>query len=508
MGPIPAAGNWIDVSVTFETAGTKAGARITSLVLIENGGKVWFDDMRITGRSDRAQDPLSSFRRWWELCKGTNPSGIDGELRTLLVGGPNDSVTAEHRDQLLRFWQQRVQRISESPVAQLRIAAAFAEQELANINGTINGTMIFNDMPTPRDAFIMLRGQYDKPGEKVEPRVPAEFPPLQTADGQPLPAGQRANRLDLARWFLSAENPLTTRVTVNRVWQQLFGLGLVKTSDDFGTRGDLPSHPELLDWLAVHFRDSGWNMKQLYRLLITSATFRQDSGTSHDLYALDPENRLLAHGPRLRLDGEQLRDNALAVSGLLNTVMGGRGVMPYQPPDIWEPVGYENSNTRFYMQDHGADLYRRSLYCFLKRTAPPPFMTNFDGPNREQFCARRERSNTPLQALQLMNDVQHFEAARALAERVLAEGGADTDSRLEFLYRTVLSRKPDADEIRILTSALTTQLKLFADENDAAAKAIHVGESEPGNIAADLATAAWTMVANLVLNLDETVVRN
>ena len=508
MGPIPAAGEWIDVSVPFETAGTKAGARMTSLVLIENGGKVWFDDMRIVGKSDRAQDPLSSFQRWWELSKGTNPAGIGGELRTLLVAGPSDSVTAEQRDQLLRFWQQNVQRISESPVAQLRNAAAFAEQEVANINGTINGTMIFNDMPTPRDAFIMLRGQYDKPGEKVEPRVPTEFPPLQTADGQPFPADQRANRLDLARWFLSAENPLTTRVTVNRVWQQLFGLGLVKTSDDFGTRGDLPSHPELLDWLAVHFRESGWDMKQLYRLLITSATFRQDSATSHDLHALDPENRLLAHGPRLRLDGEQLRDNALAVSGLLNSAMGGRGVMPYQPPDIWEPVGYENSNTRFYIQDHGADLYRRSLYCFLKRTAPPPFMTNFDGPNREQFCARRERSNTPLQALQLMNDVQHFEAARALAERVLAEGGADTDSRLEFLYRTVLSRKPDAEEIRIVTAALTTQLKLFAAEEDAATKAIHVGESEPRKVAADLATAAWTMIANLVLNLDETVVRN
>lgn len=508
MGPIPTAGEWIQVSVPFESAGSKAGALVKSMVLIQNGGKVWIDDMRIAGKMDRAKDPLSSFKRWWEMSKGTNPAGISGELRTLLVAGPNDSVTAEQRSKLLRFWQQNVQRISESPIAPLREALANADQNVADLNGSIPGTFIFNDLPTPRDAFIMVRGQYDKPGEKVEPRVPKEFPPLRTADGQPFPADQRANRLDLARWFLAEENPLTTRVTVNRVWQQLFGLGLVKTSDDFGTRGDLPSHPELLDWLAVHFRESGWNTKQLYRLLLTSATFRQDSATSHELYSLDPENRLLAHGPRLRLDGEQLRDNVLAVSGLLNSAVGGRGVMPYQPPDIWEPVGYENSNTRFYMQDHGEDLYRRSLYCFIKRTAPPPFMTNFDGPNREQFCSRRERSNTPLQALQLMNDVQHFEAARALAERVLAEGGDDTNSRLEFLYRTVLSRKPTTDEIRIVTTALQTQLEMFAADANAATKAIHVGESEPKKVGTDLDTAAWTMIANLILNLDESVMRN
>ena len=508
MGPIPTAGEWIRVSVPFESVDSKPGARLSSMVLTQNGGKVWIDDMRIVGKSDRSKDPLSSFQRWWEISKGSNPTGIGGELRTTLVAGPSDSVPAEQRIKLLQFWQQNVQRISEFPIAQQREAAMVADQGVAILNDTISGTFVFNDMQKPRDAFVMLRGQYDKPGDKVEPRTPAEFPPLMTADGQPFPAGQRANRLDLARWFLSKENPLTTRVTVNRVWQQLFGLGLVKSSDDFGTRGEAPSHPELLDWLAVHFRESDWNLKQLYRLLLTSATFRQDSATNHELHQLDPENRLLGHGPRLRLDGEQLRDNVLAVSGLMNPAMGGRGVMPYQPPDIWEPVGYENSNTRFYMQDHGADLYRRSVYCFLKRTAPPPFMTNFDGPNREQFCSRRERSNTPLQALQLMNDVQHFEAARALAERVLTQGGADTNSRLEFLYRTVLSRKPNEDETRIVTAALQRQLELFAVEHDAATKAIHVGESESKKAAADLATAAWTMIANLILNLDEAVVRN
>ena len=346
------------------------------------------------------------------------------------------------------------------------------------------------------------------PGEKVQPGVPGAFPPLRNAAGEPLGADQRATRMDLVRWMLSDENPLTARVTVNRIWQQLSGNGLVLTSDDFGTRGDFPSHPELLDWLAVHFRESGWDTKQLLRLILNSATFRQQSVVTETLYELDPANRLLARGPRFRLDAEQLRDNALFVSGLMNLRMGGRGVLPYQPPDIWEPVGYENSNTRFYLQDHGAALYRRSVYCFLKRTAPPPFMSNFDGPNREQICSRRERSNTPLQALQLMNDVQHFEAARALAERMLQACGQETDERLIFLYRAVLSRIPDSGELLLLRQAFQTQLALYAQDPVAAEKAIRVGESAPRNVAPAVETAAWTMLANLVLNLDETINRN
>ncbi len=508
MGEIPAAGEWIHVAVPFQKTGSTPGSRIKSMVLIQNGGKVWVDDIRVTGTSDRSKDPRSSFKRWWEMSKGTNPSGIGGDLRTLLVAGPSDSVIPEQRTQLLRFWMKNVQRSDESGRADLLVAASQAEQNVAILEEDIPGTFVFNDLPKPRDAFVMLRGQYDKPADRVEPRTPSEFPPLLLSDGQPFPGDQRPNRLDLARWFLAKENPLTTRVTVNRIWQQMFGTGLVKTSDDFGTRGELPSHPELLDWLAVHFRETGWNTKQLYRLLLTSATFRQHSETNQHLRELDPENRLLAHGPRLRLEAEHMRDNALAVSGLMNYEMGGRGVMPYQPPDIWEPVGYENSNTRFYMQDHGADLYRRSLYCFLKRTAPPPFMTNFDGPNREQFCSRRERSNTPLQALQLMNDIQHFEAARALAERVLSEAAPEAEARIKYLYRIVLSRLPNTDELRIVNSALQTQIALFKDDEDAAEKAIRVGESTPKNLTPAPETAAWTMIANLILNLDETVTRN
>ena len=227
-----------------------------------------------------------------------------------------------------------------------------------------------------------------------------------------------------------------------------------------------------------------------------------------DVKVADPHNRLYAHGPRLRLDAEQVRDNVLFVSGLIDLTMGGRGVKSYQPSNIWEPVGYSDSNTRFYLQDHGQSLYRRSIYAFLKRTAPPPFMSNFDAPNREQVCTVRERSNTPLQALQLMNDIQHFESARALAERVLTEGGSTTVERLQFLYRTVLSRPPTADETSLLTAALQKHTELFSADPESANKAIHVGESKPRNIAPEIETASWTMLANLILNTDEALNRN
>jgi hypothetical protein len=295
---------------------------------------------------------------------------------------------------------------------------------------------------------------------------------------------------------------------VNRLWKQSFGQGISKSLEDLGSQGEWPTHPELLDYLASDFRDNGWDVKRLVRMLVTSAAFRQDAAVTPELLAKDPENRLYARGPRFRLDAEQIRDNALFVSGLMNFEMGGKGVNPYQPPNIWEPVGFVGSNTQFYKQDHGAALYRRSIYTFLKRTAIQPFMANFDAPSREQTCTRRERSDTPLQALQLMNDVQHFEAARALAERMLTEGGATPADRITFAYRTVLSRKPDVEELAIVSDELAKHLERYKADESAAKQVITHGESKPK---ADLPApelAAYTLVANMILNLDETLNRN
>ncbi len=508
MGPVPARDQWVQLEVPFEKFKANAGARIKSIMLIQDGGKIWVDDLRIVGQQASGTDPRTSFNEWWKISKGANPDGIGGDLKGLLTGGPKDDAPKDKLADLHRFWMKNVQRSKDSSSADLRLAFESAAQDVITLEDSIPGTFIFTELDKPRESFVMLRGQYDKPGEKVEPAVPSDFPPLRDETGAVLAGQRRANRLDLARWFVSEENPLTARVTVNRLWQQVFGTGLVKTSDDFGTRGDLPSHPELLDWLALEFRRSGWDQKALYRLLLTSAVFRQDSAASSHVLQIDPENRLLSHGPRFRLDAEQLRDNVLYVSGLMDLTMGGRGVQPYQPPDIWEPVGYENSNTRFYLQDHGAGLYRRSVYCFMKRTAPPPFMTNFDGPNREQFCTRRERSNTPLQALQLMNDVQHFEAARKLAERVMKEGGASDADRVQFLFRTVLSRLPGRVDEEIVLEALQNQRQHFLAAPENAEKVLQNGESKADTSLPVQELAAWAMTCNLVLNMDETVSRN
>jgi len=297
-------------------------------------------------------------------------------------------------------------------------------------------------------------------------------------------------------------------VAINRYWQQFFGTGLVKSSADFGVQGELPSHPELLDYLAISFRENGWDVKALVRLMVTSATFRQSSKLTPDLAKRDPDNRLYARGPRFRLDAEQIRDNALFVSGLINLQMGGRGVRPYQPPRIWEPVAFTGSNTGIYVQDKGAALYRRSLYTFLKRTAPPPYLANFDAPNRESLCSRRERSNTPLQALQLMNDVQHFEAARKLAERMLVEGGTRPAERICFAYRVVLARQPEPLELGVVEKTLAQYMTRYQKDVKSAKKVIRVGDSPPRMGSDESELAAYTLIANLLLNLDETLTRN
>ena len=353
----------------------------------------------------------------------------------------------------------------------------------------------------------MLRGAYDKPGQKVGRNVPGFLPPLPSRNNQAKDEFQY-NRLDLANWLVSGDHPLTARVTVNRLWQQFFGTGIVKTSADFGSQGEPPSHPELLDYLAVRFVEDGWDIQKFITLILTSDTYRQSSKAAAELTARDPENRLLARGPRLRLDAEVLRDQALFVSGLLVAKVGGKGVNPYQPPNIWEPVGFGSSNTRYYKQGSGEDLYRRSMYTFLKRTAPPPFMSTFDAPNREQSCSRRERTNTPMQALQLMNDVQHFEAARHFAMRIMSEGGDQAEARVDWAWSVVTARLPSASEKQVAVKTLRHYLQRYAADAAGAEKVVCYGESKVSENVSKSELAAYTLFANMLLNLDEVVNKN
>ncbi|MGQ9917854.1 MAG: DUF1553 domain-containing protein [Bryobacteraceae bacterium] len=342
-------------------------------------------------------------------------------------------------------------------------------------------------------AHLLYRGMYDAPRDRLEANTPAVLPPM--------PASLPRNRLGLAQWLVSEENPLTARVTVNRFWQEIFGTGLVKTAEDFGSQGEPPVNQELLDWLAVEFRESGWDVKRLLRLLVTSSAYRQAALATPEKLEKDPDNRLLSRGPRFRLDAEAIRDTALAASGLLVEKLGGRSVKPYQPEGIWEAVAMLSSDTRFYKRDSGESLYRRSVYTFWKRTAPPALLEIFNAPSREVCTVRRERTNTPLQALATMNDVTFVEAARVLAARALAE--PELEARFQFMALRLMSRRLEPRELEILRDSWRAFLRHYDSNLEDARKLISQGESKPPENGSAAELAALTMVANQLINLDE-----
>ncbi len=344
------------------------------------------------------------------------------------------------------------------------------------------------------EAHVLDRGMYDQPRERVAAGVPAALPPMAAS----LPR----NRLGLARWLVAEANPLTSRVTVNRFWQQVFGTGLVATSEDFGSQGQLPTHPELLDWLAAEFRESGWDVKRFFRMLVTSATYRQSAAATPAKLERDPENRLLSRGPRFRMDAEMVRDYALAASGLLVRTVGGPSVRPYQPEGVWSTVAMPQSNTRLYRQDEGDKLYRRSLYTFWKRSAPPPAMEIFNAPTREHFTVRRERTNTPLQALVVMNDPQFVEASRHLAQRALRDVDG-FDARLDFVTTRLVARAFGDAERAVARRTYDRLLEAYEVDTDASGELLEVGESAPDRTLPAAESAAWTMLVNQLLNLDE-----
>ncbi|MBK7927053.1 MAG: DUF1553 domain-containing protein [Bryobacterales bacterium] len=364
-------------------------------------------------------------------------------------------------------------------------------EERAKLVRSFPTVMVMHDNPTPPKAHVLLRGAYDKPGPEVTPALPAAL----TTNPAP-------SRLALARWMVSRDNPLTARVIVNRYWQMIFGTGLVKTVEDFGSQGEWPSHPELLDWLAVEFMDSGWDVRHLLKTIVTSSTYRQSSRVAPELVQRDPENRLLARGSRTRLPAEIVRDQALAIAGLLDRRVGGPSVKPYQPDGLWKELSGMD-----YKQDHGADLYRRSLYTFWRRTSPPPAMMNFDAAGREVCSVRSSRTNTPLQALNLMNDVQFLEAARFLGQRMVREGGATAQDRLRFGFRLATARFPNERELGILAQALAHHRDRYASDAAAAEKLLAQGEGKRDASLAAADHAAFMTVASMILNLDEVVTK-
>jgi hypothetical protein len=498
MGPLPPTGQWVRLEVDAAHVGLAAGAELNGWAFSQFGGTVYWDHAGSVTKTPQNNPTFESQLAWESHDRALEKSTVPQPVRDA-IKVEADKRSAEQtkliRDHFVQFVHPKTRMTFEPLQKQLDEMT----KQRTETDAAIAITMIMADLPTPRETFVLKRGEYTMPGEKVEPNVPAMFPPL--------PADAPKNRLGLARWLVDPSHPLTARVTVNRYWQQYFGVGLVKTAEDFGLQGQWPSHPQLLDWLAVEFIESGWDIKALQKMIVMSSTYRQSSTVSPELLQRDPDNELLARGSRFRLDAEVVRDSALAVSGLLTEQFGGKSVKPYQPDGIWESVSFVGSTTQNYKRDAGAALYRRSLYTFWKRTAPPPSLMAFDAPSRETCVARRSRTNTPLQALVLMNDEQYVEASRQLAARMIREGGDATSSRLTFGFRTITARTPTERELAVLTQVHADHRAHYQQNVGEADKLLKIGESPRPDGLDPAEHAAMTMVANLLLNLDEAITK-
>ncbi|MCA9062562.1 MAG: PSD1 domain-containing protein [Planctomycetaceae bacterium] len=433
-----------------------------------------------------------------------NEAGLPSLIQQILAV-PADQRTTDQKKSLTNYFAASV----PNGVSAAESAIKDAQAALTDYRDRLPTTMVMKET-TPRDAWVLVRGQYDKPGEKVERGTPAMLPPMK--------AGLSMDRLGLAQWIVDRENPLTARVWVNREWERFFGTGFVRTTENLGTQSDFPSHPELLDWLAVEFMQPtvlpdvndqpahAWDMKALQKLIVMSRTYQQSSAVTPDRLEADPENRLLSRGPRFRLTGELIRDQALAISGLLVPTVGGPSVRPYMPEGVWDETS-KYGNLRNYKHDQGDGLYRRTIYTIWKRTAAPPTMLLFDAPNREVCTIKRSRTNTPLQALALLNEVTFVEAARGLAFRMMTDGGSTNDSRLEHGFRLATGRHPSDREKQVLLQGWEQDLADFRNSPDSARQLLSIGHSAVNDAVDQPELAAWTVTANVLLNLDEVVMR-
>ncbi len=514
---------WRHVAVAYQGAG-KTDQRVRAgLVRIFVDGRelptlALNDDLALPEEKGDKPKPMSFRVGWDNLPKSARFSGKLDEISVWKRELSSAEIASVFEKQAIPYAAAKTREQKASPIetgwlreAGLKLENPAWASESSQLDSTraewlairreAPTVMVMQEMPTPRETHVLVRGSYDVPGDKVEPGVPEQLLGA-------WPAGAPMNRLGLAQWLTKPDHPLTGRVVVNRFWQQLFGEGLVKTSDNFGMQGEWPSHPELLDWLAREFVDSGWNVKALMKRLVLSATYRQDSAASPELIARDPENRLLARGPRFRLPAEVIRDQALEISGLLKPRVGGPSVFPYQPADLYKGIVVAaNYPGTTYVQSKGDDLYRRSMYTFWKRTVPHPTMNVFDAPDREVCIVKRSVTNTPLQALTLLNDPIFVEAARKLAERSIHEGGAAPESRLAYAFRLATGRRPDTGELTILQSTFTRMLAAYKKDEAGAHSLLTVGASGSDSSIPATELAAYTAVANVILNMDETITK-
>lgn len=502
--PIPTK-KWTHVFVTYDGSSKVAGLKIYVNGVLQEARNVQADALK---SSIKSKVPFKIGQRH-------NSSNVNGTLlqdvrlydRTLsaneveqlarmtrtawLASKPAAKRTDSDKNEMFEGWLPA----NDVTYQGLRNHQAALQQEENAIKGRGTVALVSQEKSEAAMAYVLYRGDYDKRRDQVKPMTPAVFPPF--------PEELPRNRLGLAQWLLRPDHPLTSRVTVNRFWQELFGTGLVKTSGDFGIAGELPSHPELLDWLAVEFREGNWDVKRFFKLLVNSATYRQSAVTTPEKREKDPQDRWFSRGPRFRMDAEMIRDYALASSGILVPRIGGPSVKPYQPDGVWEAVAMIGSDTRDYRRDTGPNLYRRSAYTLWKRAAPPASMEILNAPNRETCCVRRERTDTPLQALVTLNDPQFVEAARFLAQRALTESAPNPIARLDFIARNLLARPFRPEEIPVVQKSVDELLAYYKGQPDDAKKLIAVGESKADDKLDPSELAAWTMLVNQLMNLDE-----
>jgi hypothetical protein len=497
-------GEWHHVLVAYDGSGKAAGVRI----YVDGRPQATSDQVDRLSDTIRTQVPfkvaqrhtgqrlddlaIQDLRIYGRAVSAVEADRIARTTRAAwLTTKPADQRSDPEKNELYEWWLASMDQVYQDLVA----TQSSLEQEQAAIQSRGTVAHVMQEQDEAARAYVLFRGEYDKRRDEVRPNTPQALPPM--------PPELPRNRLGFAQWLLRPEHPLTARVTVNRFWQEVFGTALVRTAGDFGVTGEVPSHPELLDWLAVEFRETGWDVKRFFKLLVTSATYRQSAATSPEKLEKDQHNRLLSRGPRFRMDAEMVRDYALAASGLLVAKIGGPSVKPYQPEGVWEAVAMIGSNTRDYRKDTGPNLYRRSLYTFWKRSAPPASLDVFNAPSREVCTVSRERTNTPLQALVTLNDPQFIEAARRLAANALLQAGEIPAGGIDAMARRLLARSLSSEEQAVAQASLAELLTFYQAHGDEAKQLLAVGEA-PNDPALEAATlAAWTMLANELMNLDE-----